>query len=107
MSFSELARMLRTERLFPIAKTLLLPLVYLCLLGAVSHHLYKTPIYRMDAIQYMGNALLMGNTDIVRIHEQVYSEVVRSVPGPELANLLGHQVGGRTDQNRSRALRSR
>lgn len=80
--------------------------VYLVILGAVSHRIYKTPIYRMDALQYMGNALLMENTDIVRVHKQVYSEVVRTVPQPERANVLGHQIEAPPDQNRSRELRS-
>ena len=106
MSLLRFARILRRQRTFPRIQILLVPLVYVTLLSMASHHLYKTPLYRMDSIQYMGNALLMENTDITRIHEQVYAEVDRSIPEPERANVIGQQIGAPPDQNRSRELRS-
>ena len=76
------------------------------MLGGVSIHLYHTPIYSMDSIQYIGNALLMEDGDVVRIHERVYAEVRRSVPSGERENLLGHEAGGPEDQNKSRQERA-
>jgi hypothetical protein len=76
--------------------------VYSALLIAVSIHFYRTPIYSMDSIQYMGNALLMEETNIVRIHHRVYNELNRSVPEMEREALLGHQLGAPADQNESR-----
>jgi hypothetical protein len=60
----------------------------------------------MDSLQYMGNALLIADTDIVRIHERVYSEIERSVPEPARDYLRGHQPDAPGGQNVSRALRS-
>ena len=51
--------------------------LYVCALGVASVHLYRTPIYAMDAVQYMGNALLMEDTDIVSVHRRVYAELNR------------------------------
>src|ERR1700691_2393195 len=79
---------------------------YLLLLGGCSIHLYHKPIYDVDAIQYMGNALLMEETDVVRIHERVYAEIRRSVPSADQENLFGHQAGAPDDQNRSRRERA-
>jgi hypothetical protein len=80
--------------------------VYLLLLGGCSIHLYRRPIYDVDAIQYMGNALLMEDTDMVRIHERVYAEIQRSVPTADRESLVGHQAGAPEDQNRSRRERA-
>jgi hypothetical protein len=80
--------------------------VYLLLLGGCSIHLYRKPIYDVDAIQYMGNALLMEETDVVRIHERVYAEIRRSVPAGDQEGLVGHQAGAPDDQNRSRRERA-
>src|SRR5947209_14735438 len=82
-------------------------ITYLGFLAALSWHLYKTPLYRMDALQYMGNALLMENTNIVHVHDQVYAEVRRAVPEPSRSLLLGRDQTKVTDQNDSRELRSR
>jgi len=78
---------------------------YLAVLTLASTHLYFTPIYSMDSIQYMANALLMEERDPVRIHEQVYSELRRSVPREQLQHLLG-DAGNTSDQDRSRAERA-
>ncbi len=80
--------------------------VYLLLLGGCSIHLYRKPIYDLDAIQYMGNALLMEETNIIRIHERVYAEIRRSVPPGDQESLVGHQAGAPDDQNRSRRERA-
>ena len=80
--------------------------IYLLLLGGSSIHLYRRPIYDMDAIQYMGNALLMEERDVVRIHERVYAELRSSVPAWEQEILVGRQAGVPEDQNRSRRERA-
>jgi hypothetical protein len=80
--------------------------LYVAFLGASAFHLYRTPLYRMDALQYMGNALLMENRDLFEVHRGVYSEIYRSVPGPARDGLLGRQTGAPPDQNLSRELRS-
>jgi hypothetical protein len=36
--------------------------LYVLMLGGVSTRLYRKPVYSMDSIQYMGNALLMEET---------------------------------------------
>jgi hypothetical protein len=80
--------------------------LYLFLLAGVAIHLYHNPIYSMDSIQYMGNALLMEERDPVRIHRQVYGELQRFVPKTAREGLLGHEAGAPEDQNRSRQERA-
>jgi hypothetical protein len=80
--------------------------VYALLLALLSIHLYRTPMYDMDSIQYMGNALLMEEHDPVRIHQRVYAELRRSVPKVPLEQLLGHEPGAPEDQNLSRQVRA-
>lgn len=76
--------------------------LYIVALAAASFHIYRTPIYAMDSIQYMGNALLMEDTDPVRIHRRIYSELDRSVPKTALEHLKGNEAGVADDQNSSR-----
>lgn len=80
--------------------------LYIVLLGGIAIHLYQRPIYSMDLIQYMGNALLMEERDPVRIHDRVYAEVQRFVPQAEREGLLGHGAGAADDQNKSRRERA-
>ena len=80
--------------------------LYVILLGGVAIRLYRMPIYSMDSIQYMGNALLMEERDPVRIHQRVYDEVRRFVPKVEREGLLGHEVGAPEGQNKSRQERA-
>jgi hypothetical protein len=54
----------------------------------------------------MGNALLMEETDMMRIHQRVYAEVQRSVPKAARDGLLGYEAGAPADQNRSRQERA-
>jgi hypothetical protein len=82
-------------------------LVYLLGLALSSVHLYRNPVYAMDAVQYMGNALLMEDTDIVKVHDRVYAELRRSVPAGALRGLLGEEPTSPADQNRSRQERAR
>ncbi len=82
-------------------------LFYVLGLGVASVHLYRTPIYAMDAVQYMGNALLMEDTDIVSVHRRVYAELTRRVPEGALRGLLGNEPGAPQDQNDSRRERAR
>ncbi|MGO8795526.1 MAG: hypothetical protein ACLQLC_11940 [Candidatus Sulfotelmatobacter sp.] len=79
---------------------------YLLLLGGSAVHLYRTPVYSMDSLQYMGNALLTEERDPVRVHERVYAEVNRSVPKIARDHLLGRDAGAPADQNRSRQARA-
>src|SRR5260370_19303286 len=65
-------------------------LLYVLLLSGVAINLYRKPIYSMDSIQYMVNALLMEERDPVRIHQRVYDDVRRSVPRVEREGMLGH-----------------
>jgi hypothetical protein len=81
-------------------------LLYLFMLGGVTTRLYRMPIYSMDSIQYMGNALLMEERDPARIHQRVYGEVQRFVPKLEREGLLGHEAGAPEGQNKSRQERA-
>ena len=81
-------------------------LLYALLLGGVAFHLYRSPIYDMDSIQYMGNALLMEDTDVVRVHHRVYAELQQSVPKGVRDDLLGRELGAPADQNKSRQERA-
>ena len=76
--------------------------LYLFLLGCVSFHTYRAPIYSMDALQYMGNAVLMEETDPIKVHQRVYAEINDRIPRIARENLLGHEVGAPEDQNKSR-----
>jgi hypothetical protein len=76
-------------------------------MGSISRHLYKTPLYAMDSVGYMGNALLFGDNNIARIHAQVYADLETRVPQPARDHLLGHDPGAPADQNASRQLRAR
>jgi hypothetical protein len=75
--------------------------IYLVLLGCVSFHAYRTPIYSFDALQYMGNAVLMEETDPVKVHDRVYSEINDRIPRIARQNMLGHELGAPEDQNKS------
>ena len=81
--------------------------LYVLALGVASIHLYRTPIYAMDSLQYMGNALLMEDTDIVSVHRRVYAELNRWVPEGARRGLLGNEPGAPQDQNDSRRERAR
>jgi hypothetical protein len=76
-------------------------------LGVASFHLHRTPIYAMDRVQYMGNALLMEDTDIFSVHRRVCVELNRWVPEGARRGLLGNQPGAPQDQNDSRRERAR
>ena len=76
--------------------------LYLLVMGGVSIHLYRRPVYDVDAIQYMGNALLMEETDIGRIHQRVYADVQRSIPQRDWQSLVGEEPGAPEAQNKSR-----
>lgn len=80
--------------------------VYVLLLTFASIHLYRNPIYSMDSIQYMGNALLMEETDPIIVHQRVYSEIDLRVPRASRDQLLGHESGAPEDQNESRRERA-
>ncbi len=75
----------------------------LLVLAAASVHFYRQPIYSMDMAGYMGNALLMGERDVDRVHDRVYAEMRREIPPEAFAALTGS--GGPADQNESRRAR--
>src|ERR1700756_5009310 len=75
---------------------------YLLVLALIAVHLYRSPSYDMDSIQYMGNALLMEDTNVVRVHERVYSDLRRVVPKPALEHLLGNDTTPPDQQSLSR-----
>ena len=79
---------------------------YAVALGGFAVHLYRTPIYAMDSVQYMGNALLMEDRDIVRVHDRVYSELRQNLPKNALDDLLGNRLDAPADQKRSRQARA-
>jgi hypothetical protein len=81
-------------------------LLYVLLLGGAAIHLYRKPMYSMDSIQYMGNALLMEERDPVEIHRRVYAALRESVPPKERADLLGYEAGAPEAQNKSRQERA-
>jgi hypothetical protein len=85
----------------------LLIFLYVLALALSTIHLYRKPIYSMDSIQYMGNALLMEDPDIASVHRRVYAEVDRWVPAGARRDLLGHEPGAPEDQNQSRQARAR
>lgn len=89
------------------SRSLAIFFLYLVGLGLSSIHLYRNPIYDMDSVQYMGNALLMEDTDIVRVHDRVYAELRRGVPANALRGLLGNEPTSPADQNQSRQERAR
>jgi hypothetical protein len=80
--------------------------LYSVILFGCSLHLYRAPIYSMDSIQYMGNALLMEKRDVVEIHRRVYDEVQRNVPKAAREDLLGRRADAPEDQNKSRQERA-
>jgi len=81
-------------------------ILYLFLLAGISFHIYRTPMYSMDALQYMGNAVLMEETDPVKVHQRVYAEIDDRVPRIAREDLRGHRIGATEDQNKSRQERA-
>ena len=80
--------------------------LYALILLTCSIHLYRTPTYDMDSIQYMANALLMEEPNVVEVHRRVYEEVRRSMPKLAQQDLLGHRADAPDDQNKSRRERA-
>jgi hypothetical protein len=79
------------------------PGVCLLLLAAVSLHFYRQPSYSMDLAGYLGNALLVQDRDVGRVHDQVYAEMRRSLPRETFDFLTGK--GGPPDERASRRAR--
>ena len=82
-------------------------LLYALALFGPTVHIYRHPIYDMDSIQYMGNALLMEERDVVKIHDRVYAEIGRFVPQNVREQLLGRSSDAPADQYASRQMRAR
>lgn len=66
--------------------------LYVLLLGLLTAHVYHTPIYALDSLQYIGNALLMEETDVLKIHHRVYEELRQGVPDSAYKELAGEFV---------------
>ncbi len=79
---------------------------YVVVLGIFSIHLYRFPVYPMDTLGYMGNALLMKHLDSARIHELVYSELDQMSVGVR-RDLLGIRGSGDAVQDASRQMRAK
>ena len=47
---------------------------YLSILALLTIYLYRTPVYDMDLIGYLGNALLYRTRDVGELHRRVYAE---------------------------------
>ncbi len=69
---------------------------YLLVLALVTVHLYRTPIWILDMLGYMGNVRLHDTTEPVKLHDLVYDELRSSVPQTAFDSLTGAQ-----DQNGS------
>ena len=76
-------------------------LLFACCLAALSFHLYLRPIYDIDSLGYMGNAMLWQDTDPVRIHQRVYQEVRTQLPTTVARHFLGQEPGQSEEQSRS------
>jgi hypothetical protein len=86
-------------------KSYIVPLSYSLALACLSFHFYTSPLYNIDMLQYMGNALLRGETDIVRIHREVYSELAQQVPADIRDRFTG--TNPQNDDNGSMGNRAR
>jgi hypothetical protein len=80
--------------------------LYLLLLAGLTVHIYRTPMYDMDSVQYMGNAVLMEETDPVRVHDRVYSDLRRTLPKAAMERITGNAPGEPEDQSQSRHVRA-
>lgn len=80
--------------------------LYLLLLLGLSVHIYRTPLYDMDSVQYLGNAVLMEETDPVRVHEKVYSDLRHTLPKAAMERITGDAPGEPEDQSQSRHIRA-
>jgi branched-subunit amino acid transport protein len=99
---AEMATLDKPRTRWPGATSIPTVVFYVVSLALLSFHIYRTPIYAMDSLQYMGNALLMEDTNPVHIHQRVYSELRRSVPATIFEHLTGNEPGAPQDQNASR-----
>ena len=90
-----------------MTKRLILPALYIVAISALAVHLYHTPVYAMDVAQYVGNAILMEQTDPVQVHQRVYAEIDRYVPAAARETLLGREEGAPEEQNKSREIRAK
>ena len=67
--------------------------MYIFLLAGVARHLYYKPIYSMDSIQYMGNALLMEEHDPVPRPASVWRSAAIGALENAARDSLGYEVG--------------
>jgi hypothetical protein len=86
----------------PVTMRRVLPIVlYFLFLGALSLRFYAKPLYDIDMLGYIGNALLNGEHDPVRVHQRVYQEVDKLPPVVQ-EHFKGIQADADASQNASR-----
>jgi hypothetical protein len=76
--------------------------LYVVVLTCLSLRLYVRPLYDIDMLGYIGNALLEEQTDPVRIHQRVYREVATQLPAIVQQHFTGQEAGAPESQNASR-----
>jgi len=89
----------------PDRRALLATAFYILALIGLCVHLYRTPVYDMDMIGYMGNALLTNGTSADKAHELVYAEI-RRLPADARDSLLGLRSGDDPSHGASRKARA-
>jgi hypothetical protein len=82
----------------------LIPLFYAAVLLLASAHFYRSPLYNIDMLAYMGNALLREESNVVRLHQRVYGELAAQVPAEQRDKLTG--ANGQPDELGSMADRA-
>jgi hypothetical protein len=80
-------------------------MLYLIFLGGLTYHVFRTPQYTYDSLQYMGNAWLMEETDPVKLHHKVYAEIDK-LPKSIREHMRGEDPGAPSASARERASNS-
>jgi hypothetical protein len=64
---------------------------YVIVMATISFHFYRLPDWNMDMLAYMGNALLLEDTNVSRLHQRVYAEVSRLPSGTQRMLMEGEE----------------
>src|SRR5438552_317451 len=64
---------------------------YVIVMAIISFHFYRLPGWDMDMLAYMGNALLLEDTNVSRLHHRDYDEVARIPSGTQRKLMEGDQ----------------
>src|SRR5215813_3192270 len=81
-------------------------ILFSLLLAVLCSRPYRHPLFDMDMLGYMGNAVAMTTRNPAEIHRIVYQELRSNVPNPPLDHLLGKDPNSPADQNASRSDRA-